>query len=302
VLRYDSKLNISTDDLLKVFNDIDMDRDQYITHNEYEIWIGKLNSMLLDQIIKQQKPQQPPAPKVIYYNNVNDSNIDTNSLLGFLKTMDTKSLDMNNDGIIRYNEMVEYFKRYYSKPMSQENIKKIFYDINNNMNYGQVNLDKLNAWIGRLNSLHLEKILKGSATANNNINNYNQASPKVKYYGPNDPNKGNYNNIDYGNNGNNQMSQGYHKPFSMSQSDIKDLLLTLQNMNIRSLDYGNTNTVMMDVFDNYFQRLNREIPNAIVNKIWNAIDYQKSGSIFIGEYQRFLSGLNEDKLKYICSN
>ena len=327
---------ISSDDLLKVFNDIDLDRDQYITHNEYRIWINKLNSMLLDQIIKAQKPKPQPVqprkpaerPKVGYKintGNVNgvgngyNNNVDTASLLSFLKTLNAKSLDTNNDNTIQYSEMVQYFKRFYGKPMREDHIKKIFYDINNNMNYGRVDLDKFNAWVGRLNSLHLEKILKGSATGSGNYSPASNSSPKVKYHGANDPNKDNYasNNYNnsspkvkyynsspqnYDNGNNNEKPKGYQKPFSLSQQDIIDLMQILQNLNIRSLDYGNTSTVQLGTFENYFKGLNRAIPSLIVTKIWNAIDYQRIGRIAVGEYQRFVHGLSEEKLKGICGN
>ena len=88
--------------------------------------------------------------------------------------------------------------------------------------------------------------------------------------------------------------------WSVNQAEIKWLCETLKNLNKRSLDYGNTNTVQFDAFPKHFaSSLNKSVPDDVVKQIWNAVDRSKSGRITTSEYELFAASLSEDKAKSI---
>jgi len=280
-----------------IFYDIDGDKDKFISSFEYEAWRNLLDAerlqALRDNYKKYPEPEpepetepepepQPiiqPKPKPIVYKKP----VDDTSLLSILKTMDYESL--GNNGKIHWNDFRDYFDAFYDFENDEENVNdlhKVFCDIDKDRDEW-ISHAEYKEWIGKLNSLFLDKILSGDNKMKKQVE-----QPKVEYYNNKEDDDEKNGNVD-----------GVKREWSVNQAQIKWLVQTLKDLNIRSLDYGNTNTVQMDAFINYFGSLNRIVPDDVKKQIWEAVDRQKIGRITVSEYSFFADSLDEDKMMKI---
>ena len=193
-------------------------------------------------------PEPSPSP---------EQKVDDSSLLAIFKTLPFKRLG-DDDGRIHWTQFRDKVNNDLGLNIDENKLRICFDDIDTDKDE-YITRDQYRDWMEKLNSLHLQVLLKGM-------------SEQV-------------------------FEEGSQWSFSFNQAGVNALYDELTTINPNSLDYGKTGTITKDAFSQYLVGLGKNIPNMVINKIWKSMDNGGIGRVTIGDYGQYINELTKEKLK-----